>query len=318
MKIFTSMPVRPLLRAKDQKQNALIDIRDIAFESWARTGLEVISVNTSHELASLDTKSSVNQRFVNANLFKFSVSSTIEPNTPNYLPSFRAMLESALKSTSKNSSLAIINADVVLHPDLNLSQYDSCDEFQFWIGRRTDFADYSSLSVDMNLPAVKMTSNPVYKYGIDAIVVSRSLMARALHLIPDCLTFGLPWWDLMLPVSLVAMGGRIGELPPAALMHIDHGARSWDSDHWQNIGLKVLSHSSNIQAKIDSPGLSIYGEVLANTHAKNSSLNFRSKRLSMLVKSALSGKPDWTKSEVKTKLLSFAEAVQERLGQVDF
>lgn len=271
MLAFTSMPLRPMFRRRDPAGGEVADVRACTYQSWCAVGLNARSINTAFEL---EEKGLRGGEMLDLEGLGFLPLITAEPTmaigTPNYLPNLREMMKAILRDLDHEGLIMIINADIFLHPEFSVSQlvgWQQGASGDFWVGRRLDVQALSCAEELARLPLGALSQQAVYEQGIDAIVVSSQLLEKALKCLPAGLTFGLPWWDLILPVALIVVGGRLRHMPSGSLLHVDHEGRSWGVSRWGSIGAGVVVDLRSSSNDCDDAGLA-FRKILDDARAR--------------------------------------------------
>lgn len=271
MLAFTSMPLRPLLRRKDCEKRQTVDIRLCAYKSWRAVGLTPKSINTSFELRGVGlVDGDTFELEESSSLSLMAVDSTVDIEAPAYLPNLKGMIRGILSETCVGERIMLINADIVLHPEfslLKLSGGRSCSCSDFWIGRRLDVPALSYGAQLTHASLSELSRKATYEHGIDAMVVSRELLEKAIEFLPSGLTFGMPWWDLVLPIALIKAGGNLRQMPSSSLMHVDHEQRSWGVSRWRLVGSNVVAALEMHKGNSNDESSCVFGQILEGAKA---------------------------------------------------
>lgn len=260
------MPLRPLLRRKDCEKDQTVDIRLCAYRSWCAVGLTPKSINTDFELRGVGLADGDRFQFEDSSsLSLIAVDSTVDIEAPAYLPNLEGMIRGILSGTCVGERVMLINADIVLHPEFLLSEVSgarSCSCSDFWIGRRLDVPALSNVIELTHVSLSELSREATYEHGIDAIVVSRELLEKAIGFLPSGLTFGMPWWDLVLPVALIKAGGNLRQMPSSSLIHVNHEQRSWGVSRWRSVGSNVVAVLEMYKGNSNDESLCVFGQIL--------------------------------------------------------
>jgi len=216
--LASSLP--PRLRGEPLNPAAATSLQLQTLASWRLLGFSPISLHSTAELAANPCHA--------ATLTQAGVDTiVVHQSGPDPLPNLKASLQ-ALTESYPDGVLAITNADILFAPGSALaSALEGLRPDQALIGRRTNLA---AEAPDGSGPAGERDP-----YGFDFFAVHAGGLRRALPLIPESLVFGRPWWDLFLPLALLASGLQLVDPGPDLFQHSYHEER-WSAEQWYRHG----------------------------------------------------------------------------------
>lgn len=221
-------------RTADSGSDCVTDIRDLAIRSWRASGFSIFSLNTPEELRA---DRSLGEFLERQDVFSLQVSPSAQ-GQPKFLPNLKDAI-SGLLGESSEEVIALTNSDIHLAlSEKDIQQIESLDNGSFIVSHRTDVVSTASLFPNGN----SGDGSRVYKYGLDLVIAHRSLLSDALAFTSPCLTLGLPWWDILLPIALLAVGGKLHHLDPVLVKHVKHDARAWNASWWNEIGREATAY----------------------------------------------------------------------------
>lgn len=225
MRCLASIP--PVLRGESLASSDASGLQRRVIHSWQEAGFRPTSINTPQELVLHPEHEDL--------LLEMDVDLLVVPpsagNYPAYLPNLRASLLQAADHYPEEV-LAITNADIhiSLSPQARTS-LENLEGDQFFLAHRTDVEDDSLFLVSSPRRREMGLYSP-FLPGIDFIAARTQTFREACEFLSPHLTIGLPWWDLLLPVSLFAVGATRNFLESEQFLHIQHQER-WDP-RWLN------------------------------------------------------------------------------------
>jgi hypothetical protein len=228
------------------------------YRSWVDEGFVVMSCHTPQEIASQPEHiEAIGQLGVNI----LAAESSPSP-FPDYLPNLRKAFTAFLAAVSPGL-IAITNADIFFSIDPESHEaFKSLPRNVFMIAHRADIVKKELLAADPQAFTSGIDYQPFYG-GIDFLLVHSDLLEAALPFLADELTFGLPWWDLLLPMALIAAWGQPMHLNSLQFRHLCHDVQ-WNPRWFTTIGKKATSwlyekiepHKSSVKAYLWALGYS--------------------------------------------------------------
>lgn len=221
--LATSIP--PLLRGQPLDPAQPQALQQRVLQSWQQAGVMLVSLHTTAELSGLP------QHQERLHQLGVAVQPVLPPpcasNEP--LPNLRAAL-TALASHNPDALIGLTNADILLADPGRLNRaLAALQPDQFLLTRRTNVADPD---------APPGSHAQIDCHGFDLFVFHAATLTAALPLIPENLAFGRPWWDLFLPLALMAAGARPVHPGSDLIFHPIHSER-WDVHQWHSFGLQA-------------------------------------------------------------------------------
>lgn len=217
--LLTSIP--PALRGIAFSQSSGGSLQEVAITSWAAAGLKVVSMHTSSELNRHPDHMTALRRH---GIEILEVKST-RGQYPDYLPNFMSGCVSLL-ARHPGRDVVVTNADIVFSDPRHISNLlSSLRDNNFILSHRLDIETMSG---------PHLAGSP-YCDGFDFFAASFAVLERSIDFLPSVLTFGLPWWDLYLPLAMVAAGAMPTLDCPNYYLHLLHNER-WSADYWYQIG----------------------------------------------------------------------------------
>lgn len=215
MLLATSIPPRLRGEALSDGDSSCLQRRVIS--SWLDADCRLISLNTEAELtAHPDHKACLEDLGISV--------LCLSQGPSQLLPNFHAALN-ALANSTPDAILAITNADILFPPASILPRrLLSLRTDQALVGRRTNIPTDDSQAVSQ-----------CDIYGFDFFAFHTSSLCKILPLIPESLVFGQPWWDLYLPLALLAGGINLQAVSSDLFLHPIHSQR-WSPDAWYHYG----------------------------------------------------------------------------------
>jgi hypothetical protein len=210
--LITSLPPH-ISRASPTGRDVGQTYRNLSIESWQRAGFKLTSVNAAIEVAH------AGDAYAGLQVVEVERSAAADIGKP--LVYIEDILAAALAADGPGP-VVITNADILLAPKFSLLEVvRSLQPGRALIARRIDV-----VSCD------KIEGTP-YRDGFDFFAVHRDDLKTVK--IPG-FVFGVPWWDYMLPASLLALGVRVSLLDAPFAFHQRHSER-WNPALWGRFGL---------------------------------------------------------------------------------
>jgi len=139
-----------------------------------------------------------------------------------------------------DSAIGVTNADIVFAPEIDIvNSYYNCFDEVCLLAHRTDCDSLPFIASSSS--SVKTAQASVYFSGIDFVAATASSFKQILNYLSPELSFGLPWWDLYLPLSMLNIGKRLIHLDSRCFYHLRHFDR-WSVEKWNSIGMCAASH----------------------------------------------------------------------------
>lgn len=232
MRLLVSMP--PSLRGEIFADRLDSSLQHRMIRSWLEAGFKPISLNTPSELEANPSHQSA--------LAKAGVESLEVPPTGGDFPAYLPNLVAALRLAADRfpgEVIAITNADIhiTLHEaaakDLHTLRADC-----FLLSHRTDVADQALYEVPIER---RNGGENSFLPGIDFVAARAEAFKAALPFLGEELTVGLPWWDLLLPMALLAAGATKQHLSSLQFLHLKHSDR-WEVRWLDRIGTNATRH----------------------------------------------------------------------------
>ncbi len=228
MRCLVSIP--PVLRGVPFGGSDPASLQQRLIRSWMDAGFAVVSLNTASEL-----KAHPNHQEC---LAQIGVDVQVVPSSggdyPTYLPNLRESLQ-LVAQRYPGEVLAITNADIHIALDFTSQQrLAGLRPEEFLLAHRTDVEDNSCLNLLLAERRDQQLHVP-FLPGIDFIAARAETFQRASPFLSPDLTIGLPWWDLLLPMALMAAGATRTFLASDQFLHIKHQER-WDPRWLDQVG----------------------------------------------------------------------------------
>jgi len=230
--LLTSIP--PALRGIAFSESGIGSLQQVAISSWAAAGLKIVSMHTSSELGRHPDHMIA--------LRKYGIEILEVPPTrgryPDYLPNFMSGCMGLL-SRHPGKAVVVTNADIVFSDPRHINNLlSSLGDNNFVLSHRFDIEAISGPPL----------AGVPYCYGFDFFAASSTVLERSMNFLPSILTFGLPWWDLYLPLAMVAAGAKPVLDCPNYYLHLLHHER-WSVDYWYQIGSNADAEFLRLSAK---------------------------------------------------------------------
>lgn len=229
MRCLVSVP--PVLRGEAFVDSDSSGLQHRLIRSWIEAGFKPVSVNTSSELSRFPGHRD--------HLLKAGVDVLEVPPTsgdyPSYLPNLRASILLAAERFPAEV-IALTNADI--HFRLNNSCFHSLQKLthaDFLVAHRLDVKDDALFDVSFD-GSEHIGLARSFLPGIDFIAAQADTLREACTYLSPHLTIGLPWWDLLLPISLYAAGANRSFLESSCFLHVLHEER-WDPVWLSKVGI---------------------------------------------------------------------------------
>lgn len=258
--LLVSIP--PALRGARYTYDDEQSLQNHAIQSWKDSGFLPVSVNTSAELNRFPDHA---QQLAHADVTVLSVES---PATlyPDYLPPLKASLIKATEAFP-DSTVAITNADIIFTGNiLQDPAWKYLNKSTFLVAHRTDVDALPNHALSTTNDNDSRPNPSIYRSGIDVVIANAECFRSSLSFLSADLTFGLPWWDLYLPLALMACNLELHHLNPDQFLHLRHTDR-WDESWWNLIGKKATNHLAlSLQSQQGSPGLDTWHDDVSRVY----------------------------------------------------
>jgi hypothetical protein len=268
--ILTSIP--PKLRGEHFSLASHSSLQHKIIQSWQNISKKIVSLNTIEELKrNNDHHSHLLRNDIDVFI---SPSSTIAKFT--YLPSVKESLLLAAE-LFPNRVIIFINADIEIANPSNLSSHIQLLE-----------ANHSLISHRSDIPFLGASADTHSPYlgGYDLFACNSNLLAAAADLLPNSLTFALPWWDLYLGAALALLSDQMFLGCKVNLTHVIHNDR-WELESWLDIGQssrKEFSRTLKLHKSfLSSKGVSSIEALVSGSVAHKLSLNHLKRRTKTLL-----------------------------------
>ncbi|HEY8032283.1 MAG TPA: hypothetical protein VIF02_07880 [Methylocella sp.] len=177
-------------------------------DSWKAERFHVVSLNTSDEIAALETF---------ASRVDF-----VEMPASHQRPLITDFFDAIAKSSYELAG--IINADCLLIPGNKLGE------------RLAGSVDGLVMAERLNISQTTMRPTGRHCFGFDAFFFKTASLAAAER--DDSWRIGDTWWDYWFPLSLHLAGVKLKTLPAPILAHLDHD-RAWSEQSWKENGQRL-------------------------------------------------------------------------------
>jgi len=229
--LFTSLPAR--LRGEPINASSATSLQRVLVETWRDAGFTPVSINTAiehkHHPRLRDGITSFGVQAVDV-VRPAAMGSVFFTQRKNHLCSFREFL-TAIHEHSPTGSVAIVNADIGLLPSVRWHHVSRATAAEgFCMGQRLD--------VDIVPNGGELPLGVMDLHGFDFLAFSSEVIPAILDLLPEVLSFGMPWWDHYLPLSLLVIGLRPRLVCPGSLWHVAHTDR-WSMGRYTQSGLSA-------------------------------------------------------------------------------
>ena len=232
MRLLVSIP--PSLRGEIFADCSDASLQHRLIRSWIAAGFKPLSLNTHLELKKHPAHRSA--------LAKAGVDVLEVPPTghrfPDYLPNLVAAL-GLVVDRCPGEVIAITNADIhiaLLEPVA--SRLRDLEPDHFLLSHRTDVNDLALFDLPIERRQGREDS---YLPGIDFVAARAEALKAAIPFLGDELTIGMPWWDLLLPMALLAAGASKQHLNSLQFLHLNHSDR-WEARWFERIGTTATRH----------------------------------------------------------------------------
>ena len=231
-RLLVSIP--PSLRGEIFADRSDSSLQRRLIRSWLEAGFKPISLNTPTEL-----EANPNHQ---AALAEAGVELLEVPPTgvgfPDYLPNLVEALRLAA-DRFPGEVIALTNADIhITLQESDRARLDGLRTDCFLLSHRTDVADQALFELPIER---RHGDGNSYIGGIDFVVARAEAFKAALPFLGDELTIGLPWWDLLLPMALLAAGATKQHLSSLQFLHLKHSDR-WEVRWLDRIGATATRH----------------------------------------------------------------------------
>jgi hypothetical protein len=222
--VVLASSIPPQLRGQPLAESTAASLQQRALHSWRQAGCLPISFHSSAELSARPGhQQHLNQLGVHV------LCAAQRQCDPDPLPNLLASL-TALVAAHPTALLAITNADIIFAPGNGLADaLQRLQPDQALVARRTNVP----AAADAQAGSIATGNRDIY--GFDFFAFHAASLRRALPLIPESLVFGRPWWDLYLPLALLAAGLELRDPGPDLFLHPHHEER-WSADQWYRHG----------------------------------------------------------------------------------
>jgi hypothetical protein len=235
MNIFASIP--PFIRGESLVASGENGFQRGVLRSWVASGLTPVSFNTQSEY---DANPEFAKFLLGQGMQAIPVPSTVGA-FPSHLPNLVKSLQ-AIASLHPKGPILLTNADI--HIALSSTAKDRLGglaDRRFLLAHRAEVNESQRLLIGhRDFRGDKLA---VWPSGIDFFAFGPELLRSALGFLSNSLTIGLPWWDMMLPMALLAAGGEPHYLDSTDFLHVSHTER-WDGKWWSTIGAEATRHLS--------------------------------------------------------------------------
>ena len=267
--ILTSIP--PKLRGEQFSLASHSSLQLKIIQSWRNISKKIVSFNTIEELKR--NNGHYSQLLRNDIDVLIVPSSSIDDFT--YLPSVRESLLLAAE-LFPNRVLVFLNADIdIANPSTLSSHIQLLEANHSLISHRCDIP-FLGASADTHSP---------YLGGYDLFACNSNLMAAAADLLPNSLTFALPWWDLYLGAALALLSDQMYVGCKFNLSHVIHNDR-WEHKNWLDIGQssrKEFAITLKLHKSFSSlKGVSSIEALVSGSFVHRLSLNHLKRRIKTL------------------------------------
>lgn len=245
MYLLVSIP--PWLRGRRYASADKSSLQNRVIRSWITTGFIPLSVNTRAELQEHPLHA---QELAQAGVRVLPVAAPPKPY-PDYLPNLLDSLQVCI-DTFPDSLIAITNADIyitICQSEISslLQNHRSCILAHRW---EVDTVEHDkSHPSEQPLVSLHPSTNV---YGIDFVAAKASSFRDSIPFLSKEMAFGLPWWDLYVPLALAASNHQILHIDPSRFLHQRHEDR-WDSFWWNKIGKHATRHFYATIKRLQAP-----------------------------------------------------------------
>lgn len=207
-------------------------------KSWLDSGFNPVSLNTDIELS---RHPGHREAVMQVGMPVLEALPSL-PGFPPHLPNLHAALSMAA-DRFPGQVIALTNADIHITLDVeSIDQLKRLPADRFCLSHRVDVRDKARWS-DPIEKRLEYPSESLYIPGIDFVAARAETFRAALPFLASELTIGLPWWDMMLPLALMAAGARIRHLNPVSFLHLEHATR-YDQECFARVGIRATRHFS--------------------------------------------------------------------------
>jgi hypothetical protein len=221
--LLSSIP--PCLRGEAFDSSKPDQLQNRVLKSWKELTSLIASIHTAHEL---ESNPSLSGSLASEGVIPVTVSNP-EACSLRHLPHLCTSLQWAADS-HPNSIVVLTNSDIVLSPTSDLrSSLCSLEPDEMMLARRLNIQHFG----DSNL--FEQFDNA----GFDLFAFHASAIPLLLPFLPDVLQFGVPWWDLYLPLACIAAGLKLVKPSDSSTcLHLNHSDR-WNADTWFRVGVRA-------------------------------------------------------------------------------
>jgi len=233
MKMYLIVSIPPILRGVQYASADNDSLQNLAIQSWKDSGFTPLSVNT---IAELNRYPEHAQELARMGVDCFSVEAPKLPY-PDYLPSLRAALLRVIAAFPE-SLIAVTNADIIFNlSESGLTTLRLLGEANCLVAHRTDIDSLGHKPTLADQSIVAEGNPSFFGSGIDFVAAKACSFSTTLDCLSGDLILGLPWWDLFLPLALVASNHNLNHLDSTQFLHFRHSDR-WEEKWWNLIGKK--------------------------------------------------------------------------------
>lgn len=226
--LVSSIP--PQLRGQPLDSGHTTSLQQRVFASWRQAGCSLLSLHTATELAARPGHA---EQLHQAGVAVLE----LQQGEAEPLPNLRASL-TALSRAHPQALIALTNADILFASSSALAQaLQDLQPHQALVGRRSNV----EAAADGNVSPFGQRDI----YGFDFFAFHAEGLRRILPLIPENLVFGRPWWDLYLPLALLAAGLELRDPGPNLFLHPIHQER-WSGEQWLSFGRQADQRFSQL------------------------------------------------------------------------
>lgn len=217
--------IPPRLRGQEFDPSDPDQLQSRVLNSWKELTSLIASIHTAHEL---ESNPGFSGSLASQGVITVAVSNP-EVCSLQHLPHLSTSLQWAADSYP-NSIVVVTNSDIVLSSTNDLlTSLSSLAPDEMMLARRLNIEYFG----DNNL--IKQYDNA----GFDLFAFHASAIPLLLQFLPDVLQFGVPWWDLYLPLACIAAGLKLVKPSDSSTcLHLNHSDR-WNADTWFRVGVRA-------------------------------------------------------------------------------
>lgn len=217
--------IPPRLRGQEFDPFDPNQLQNRVLSSWKELTSLIVSIHTAHEL---DSNPGLSRSLASAGVIPISVSNP-EGSSLQHLPHLNISLQWAAAS-HPNSIVVVTNSDIIISTTSDFRpSLCSLASDEVMLVRRLNVEHFGEKNF------IGQHDNA----GFDLFAFHASAIPRLLPFLPAVLQFGIPWWDLYLPLACISAGLKLVKPSDSnCCLHLNHSDR-WNADRWFSVGVRA-------------------------------------------------------------------------------